>query len=337
MLDIFDTLCEINACVSPSGSEEAVSVAIAKVAAPFADSITTDALGNLIVKKNGKPGGKKIMLSAHMDSIGLVVTYIDDKGYIRFSNLGGINAPGLPGTPVRFGNGTRGVVAMEGKVKLADCKIQNLYIDIGVSSREEAEKYVKIADVAAFDTPAFRTGNCIVSPYLDNRISCVTLLRALELVSVSTPENELYFVFSVQEEVGTRGAQVAVFGLEPDLGLAVDVTRTGDTPEIAVPMACDAGGGAAVKIMDGSLICSPKLVAALEKCAETNNIKYQREILLNGGTDAGVMQRSKGGMHAGCISIPTRYIHSPQEMCCESDVADSAALIAAFVSAKIEL
>lgn len=337
MLDIFDTLCTLNACVSPSGREESIALAIMKIAAPYADSITTDALGNVIVKKHGKPGGKKIMLSAHMDSIGLIVTYIDDNGFIRFSNLGGIAPMGLPGTPVRFANGVRGVVALEGKAKLAEAKITNLYIDIGVSSREEAEKLVKITDVAVFDTPIFRAGKGIYSPYLDNRISCVTLLLALEEVSKTEPENELFFVFSTQEEVGTRGAQVAAFGLEPDLGLAVDVTRTGDTPDIAVPMACRCGDGAAVKIIDSSLICSPKLVAALEKCAEAKGIKYQREILMAGGTDAGAMQRSRGGIHSGCISIPTRYIHSPQEFCHESDVVDSANLIAAFVSAEIEL
>ena len=337
MLDLFETLKTLNACVAPSGREEPIARELARLAAPYADVIAADPMGNLIVTKHGAPGGRKIMLSAHMDSIGVIVTFIEENGFLRFHNLGGLSPVNLVGAPVRFANGTCGVVNLEGGVKIADAAIKNLFIDIGAGSREEAEQSVAIADVAVFDTPTRRCGKGVFSPYLDNRISCVTLLRALELLADRECKNELAFVFSTQEEVGTRGAMVAAFGIEPDIGLAVDVTRTGDTPEATPKMACACGDGAAVKIMDSSLICSPRLVAALERCADAAGIRWQREVLQAGGTDAGSIQRSRAGVHAGCISIPTRYIHSPQEYCDLDDVEECAKLIAAFVSGDAEL
>ncbi len=337
MLDIIETLKTLNANVSPSGRERDVSIAISKLAAPYADEVDVDRMGSLIVWKHGAPGGKRIMLSAHMDSIGVIVTYIEENGYLRFHNLGGLSVPNLIGVPVRFENGVCGVVNIEGGVKVADAALKNLFIDIGAKDRAEAEQMVAIADAAVYDTPTRKVGRGVASPYLDNRISCIVLLRALELLQGKECRNELAFVFSCQEEVGTRGAMTAAFGIEPDIGLAVDVTRTGDTPEATPKMACACGDGAAIKIMDGSLICSPRLVKALERCADAAGVRWQREVLQAGGTDAGSIQRSRAGVHAGCISIPTRYIHSPQEYCDLDDVEECAKLIAAFVSGDAEL
>ena len=153
----------------------------------------------------------------------------------------------------------KGVVAKDGKVEIKDLKINDLYIDIGAGSKEEAQKYVSVADVAVFASETYRVGQTrIVSPYMDDRIACVVLLKVLE--SIRDSKNDLYFVFSSQEEVGIRGAKTAAFSIEPDVGLAVDVTSTGDTPDMKVPMECSIGKGAAIKVMDASLICSPKIV-----------------------------------------------------------------------------
>ena len=341
MFDVFETITRLAAIHSPAGFETSISEAIAELATPYADEITVDALGNLIVYKKAdaeQSDGyepKKIMLSAHMDSIGMIITHIDDNGFLRFSNIGGLSPAALLNIPVEFANGTRGIVAKDGKTELKDLKINNLYIDIGASSKEEAQQCVSIADLAVFASETYRVGQTrIVSRYMDNRIACVVLLKVLE--SIRESKNDLYFVFSAQEEVGTRGAKTAAFNIEPDVGLAVDVTSTGDTPDIKVPMDCSLGKGAAIKVMDASLICSPKIVRALESKAKEYDVKYQFEVLQHGGTDAGSIQLSRSGAHAGAVSIPTRYIHSPQEMCDEEDVKAASALIGLFVADELE-
>jgi len=335
MLDLFETIKKLAAIHSPSGSETAVAEAIADIAAPYADEITRDTLGNLIIRRKGAEGGKKIMISAHMDSIGMIVTHIDDKGFLRFSNIGGLTPAVLLNVPVKFADGTRGVISKDGKAELKDLKLHHLYIDIGAKSREEAQRYVKVSDTAVYATETYRAGDTIVSPYLDDRIACVVLLMALQ--SIKETKNDLYFVFSAQEELGLRGARTAAFQIEPDIGIAVDVTGTGDTPEPKSHMDCALGKGAAIKIMDGSLVCSPAMVKAFEITAKQNDIPYQFEVLEQGGTDAGAIQLTKRGAHSAAISIPTRYVHTPQEMCSEQDVKSAAALLTLFAANEISL
>jgi len=341
MFDIFETLARLASVHSPAGFETPVAEAIAELAAPYADEIRTDALGNLIVCRKANAGNegsydpKKVMISAHMDSIGMIVTHVDDNGYIRFSNIGGLAPAVLLNVPVRFANGTRGVIAKEGKAEIKELSLGDLYIDIGASSKEEATKKVNIGDVAVYAAETYMVGEKrVVSPYLDDRIACVVLLMVLE--SVKESKNDLYFVFSAQEEVGTRGSKTAAFGIEPDVGLAVDVTSTGDIPEVDVPMQCSLGKGAAIKVMDASLICSPKVVRKLEQLAKEFDIKYQFEVLQRGGTDAGSIQLSRSGAYSGAVSIPTRYIHSPQEMCDLDDVRAAAALVGLFAANELD-
>jgi putative aminopeptidase FrvX len=333
MLDLFETIKKLAAVHSPSGSEEAVSAAIADIAAPYADEITKDALGNLIVFRKGAEGGRKIMVSAHMDSIGMVVTHIDEKGFLRFSNIGGLAPESLLNVPVKFANGTRGVISKEEKAGLKDLKLHELFIDIGAASREEASQMVRVSDTAVYATETLRQGDTIISPYLDDRIGCVVLLMALQ--SVRAPKNDLYFVFSVQEELGMRGAKTSAYGIEPDIGLAVDVTGANDTPGRKSHMDCAMGKGVAIKVMDSSLICSPRIVSALEQTAKENDIPYQFEVLERGGTDAGAIQLTRAGIRTGAISIPTRYIHGPQEMAHERDIRAAAALLSIFVANEI--
>lgn len=328
MSKVFDLWNEVGGAFGPSGREDAVREAIAAIAGEYIDDITTDALGNLICRKKGS--GKKVLFAAHMDSIGVVATYIDEKGFIRFSQVGGLFKGDLINIVVRFANGTRGVISYEEKTPFKDLTLDNLFIDIGAKDRADAEKKVQVGDFAVFEAPRFEQNGVLCGPYLDNRIGCVTLLRAME--QVGETDNDLYFVFTAQEEVGLRGAGAAAFAVEPDVAIAVDVTDTGDLPERKTPMAVDMGKGPAIKVMDRSVICTPAVCAALEQAAHDCGIATQREILQCGGTDTAALQKARAGVQAGAVSIPTRYIHSPSEMCAVDDVENAAKLLARFAA-----
>lgn len=331
MSKVFELWNEVGGAFGPSGREEAVREAIAAIAGAYIDDITTDALGNLICRKKGS--GKKVLFAAHMDSIGVVATYIDEKGFIRFSQVGGLFKGDLINITVRFANGTRGVISYEEKTPFKDLTLDNLFIDIGAKDRAQAETMVQVGDFAVFDAPRFEQNGVLCGPYLDNRIGCVTLLLAMEQLADAQADNDLYFVFTAQEEVGLRGAGAAAFAVEPDVAIAVDVTDTGDLPERKTPMAVDMGKGPAVKVMDRSVICTLAVCAALEQAAEDCGIATQREILQFGGTDTSALQKARAGVQAGAVSIPTRYIHSPSEMCAVGDVEDAAKLLARFAAA----
>ncbi|MDL2287785.1 M42 family metallopeptidase [Oscillospiraceae bacterium OttesenSCG-928-F05] len=329
MMELFELLKTLVSEPSPSGGEAAVRACIRALVEPVADTVEEDVMGNLIALKKAKnPGAKRVMLSAHMDSVGLIVTFIEEQGFLRFSNLGGVNPTALLHAPVRFANGTRGVIAKEDKVAVKDLKLHDLFIDIGAGNREAAEACVRVSDVALYATETVLQGDRVFSPYLDNRIGCAVLLDVFR--RLETPENDVYAVFSVQEELGLRGAQTVAFAVEPDVGLAIDVTRTGDTPGVKPKMACVLGGGAAIKVMDRSLICAPELVRGLERCAKAHGVPYQFEVLEAGGTDAGAIQRSRGGVLSGAVSIPARYIHAPVETVCMGDAQAAAELLRHF-------
>lgn len=326
MSKVFDLWNEVGGVFGPSGREDEVREAIAAIAGEYIDDVTTDALGNLICRKKGS--GKKVLFAAHMDSIGVVATYIDEKGFIRFSQVGGLFKGDLINIMVRFANGTRGVISYEEKTPFKDLTLDNLFIDIGAKDRADAEQQVQVGDFAVFEAPRFEQNGVVCGPYLDNRIGCVTLLRAME--QIGETDNDLYFVFTAQEEVGLRGAGAAAFAVQPDVAIAVDVTDTGDLPERKTPMAVDMGKGPTVKVMDRSVICTPAVCAALEQAAADCGVATQREILQFGGTDTAALQKARAGVQAGAVSIPTRYIHSPSEMCAVSDVEDAAKMLARF-------
>ena len=235
---------------------------------------------------------------------------------------------------MKFANGTRGVISYEEKTPLKDLTLDNLFIDIGAKNAEEARKLVQIGDFAVYEAPRFEQNGVLCGPYLDNRIGCVTLLLMMEQLADKEIENDLYFVFTAQEEVGLRGAGAAAFAVEPDAAIAVDVTDTGDLPEMKSAMAVELGKGPAVKVMDRSVICTPAVVDALEQAAKDCGVSAQREILLCGGTDTSVLQKARAGVQAGAVSIPTRYIHSPSELCAVSDVEDAAKLLAQYALRK---
>lgn len=331
-MDTLKTLQTINACHGPAGDESSVADAIEKLAAPYADKIKRDVMGNPIVRKKGS--GPKVMFAAHMDSIGFIVTHIDEKGFLRFGKVGGLRPNSCLHTPVRFKNGVRGVVSLDCGVEPKDMTLEDLYIDVGAKSREEAQGLVRIGDTAVFDGPAFAAGDRLVSPYMDDRIACVVLLKALETLGKS--DNDLYFVFTVQEELGLRGAKTAAYGIDPDYGVAVDVTWSDDELNPRHRGSSTAGGGAAIKVMDGSVICHPQMVKRLEELAVAREIPYQMDVIRQGGTDAGSIHLTRSGVYTGGVSIPCRYMHSPVEMVDARDVEACAGLVAAFAEAELE-
>ena len=323
----------MNAAFGPSGQEDSVAAVIAEMAKPYCDEITTDVMGNLICHKKGP--GKKIMFAAHMDSIGMMVTHVEKEGWLRFGKIGWIPEKEVLGTPVKFANGTKGVVYCnemedEGKVKPED-----LYIDIGANSADEAKKLVRPGDMCVYDTRSVMAmNNCIISSYTDNRSGCCVLLMTMELLKKSKSVNDLYFVFTTQEEVGLRGGKTAAFGIAPDYGIAVDVTGADNVPKSTHACSSSVGKGAAIKVKDSSVICSPAVNAILVALAEKKKIPYQMDVLTGGGTDAGVMNVTMDGVPTSGVSIPCKFCHCPQEMVSADDMDACARLCAAFAEYK---
>ena len=317
-----ELLKKISLIYAPSGREKGLTDFIKNEVKAFADEVYTDNLGNLIVHKKGS--GKKIMFAAHADEIGIVVTFIDENGYLRFSDVGGLYTKYLSGRRVMFANGTEGVIFTEPKNDKN--KLLNMYIDIGAKNKEEAEKSVNVGDMAVFCGGFTEQNGVIIGKALDNRAGCYALIEALKKVN---SKNDLYFVFTTQEEVGLRGARTAAYAIEPEFAIAVDVTDTGDTPK-SENVAMKLGDGAAIKVMDYSVICDSEVKNTLISLAETKKIKHQLEVMTEGGTDAGVIHFARGGVKTGGISIPTRYIHSPSEMIAKSDLEAVIELVAAF-------
>ncbi len=232
---------------------------------------------------------------------------------------------------VMFENGTRGVVYFETeKKKMSEAGMAELFIDIGAKTREEAEAKVELGDVAVYAPHFFEMGRLISCGALDDRLCCAI---AAEAFNTMKTEHDVYAVFTVQEEVGCRGAGAAAYAIEPDLCIALDVTLTGDTPKCAL-MSVAVGNGPTIKVMDSSVIVPVCVRDFLKKCAEQESIPYQYEVLRAGGTDTSAVQRTKDGVLAGCISVPTRYVHSPVETADMDDIEDAVKLLKAALAQK---
>lgn len=314
----------------PSGFETDVTDKIIALIKDYVDDFYVDTLGNLIAHKKGN--GKTVMFSAHTDEIGVVITHIDKNGFLRFDRVGGLNTLTLLGNRVRFANGVIGVIGRE-KGTLKDFAIDKMFIDIGAESREQAKEQVSIGDFAVFHREFTDLGNRVVAKSMDDRIGCVVLIEAIR--KLNKTNHDLYFVFSTQEEVGLRGARTAAYGIEPDLGIALDVTMTGDTPE-APRMDVSLGSGAAIKVKDSSLIAHPKVKELLIRLAEEKKIDYQLEVLPAGGTDAGAIHLTKEGVPSGTISIPCRYVHTVSEMVDVRDVKNCIDLVLAVIQDQLD-
>jgi tetrahedral aminopeptidase len=322
------------------GREEQVREIVRREMEPLVDEITVDALGSVIGIKKGS-GGPKVMLAAHMDEIGFMVKYIDDNGFIRLQNVGGFDPRVLPAQRVRVH--TRDGDVLIGALQLASKpihllqaseikapKLTQLFVDVGLTADEVNEK-VDIGDMVTLDRSLVRAGNNLMSRAMDDRINVFVMLETLR--HLGEHECDVIAVATTQEEVGLRGARTAAYGIDPDIGIALDVTVGGDTPGVdKQDRVTKLGEGVAIKAFDSSHIPNYKLVRHFRDIAEKHEIKHQIEILSRGGTDAGPMQQNRAGVPVITISMPTRYLHTVNEMVSLDDMTAAVQLLTAYLA-----
>lgn len=327
-----DLLCKLVNTYGPSGNEEKIRDFIKSQVSDYVDEINVDSLGNLIVRKSGT--GKKIMVAAHMDQIGLMITDIDDKGFLRFTNLGGISALISLGQKVVFENGIHGVISCEPLNDIKELKLEKMYIDIGALDEKDAKEKVNIGDICIYDTQFIENENFIISKCLDDRVGCFVAIETIKELKDS--DNDIYFVFTTQEEVGLRGAKTAAYSINPDIGIAIDVTGSGDTPK-AKRFAVGLNKGTAIKVKDNSILTHPRVKKLMINIAEQNNIPYQLEVLEHGGTDSGSIHLTREGIPSGVISIPTRNVHSLTEIVAKNDIINSKKLLIRLLQSDLNI
>lgn len=321
--------------VGPSGYETQVRELVMEEVKDYVDSWKVDPLGNLITRKSKKgKDGLTIMLAAHLDEIGLMVTHVDDNGYARFTQLGFLFPINVTAGRVQFLNGPKGVIGLDASndsIYKTD-GLNKMFIDLGVDNKADCP--VGIGDVAAMTRRFEDFGDRLVSKSMDDRIGVAVLIETLKQLK-NTP-HEVVGVFTVQEEVGTRGATPAAYDVDPDIAIAIDVCPTGDTPKSKTNQ-IKLGNGPAIKIRDAGMLADPAVIAWMEAGAKQAKLPSQREILLRGSTDARAMQLVRGGVPAGCVSIPCRYVHSPSEMVDYNDVQNAVKLLVHLLSKPVKL
>ncbi|MEM9950747.1 MAG: M20/M25/M40 family metallo-hydrolase [Chloroflexota bacterium] len=334
---MFDLIKKLTEAWGPSGYEHQIRALIKEEVADLADEVTVDGMGNLICRMGDIGNGKKVMIAAHMDEIGVMATYAEPNSkYLRFSNIGGLLYTSLHGNRVKFEDGTIGVIAVHdafGKGRSSANSVDSFYIDV---QDDSGEMTIQAGNPAGFWRETQQRGNRIIAKSLDDRIGCVVAIETMRKIKATGTPNEVYFVFTTQEEVGLRGAKAAAFGVDPDIGIALDVTGTGDEIH-GRKMAVKLGGGAAIKVIDTSLIVPKPIVDWMVDRAEADGIDYQLELLTGGGTDAGAIQTTHAGVPSGCISIPTRFLHTTSETVDLSDVQACVDLLAGLLENDISL
>ena len=326
-------LAEICEIPGAPGFEKGVRELVTSHIKDHVDRLETDNMGNLIAFKKGR-SDKKVMVAAHMDEIGFIVKYIDDQGFCHFHTLGGFDPKTLTSQRVIVHGkkdligvmGSKPIHIMKPEERNKAPKIDDYFIDLGLSA-EEVKELVPIGSPVTRDRQLIEMGDCVNCKSIDNRVSVYILIEVLR--KIKDPACDVYGVFTVQEEVGIRGANVASLKIQPDYGLGLDTTIAFDTPGASgKEKVTELGKGTGIKIMDASAICDVRMVAFLKKVAEERNIPWQPEILTAGGTDtAGIQRMTAGGAITGAISIPTRHIHSVIEMAHKSDISASINLL----------
>jgi len=331
-------LAEICEIAGAPGFEYRVRNLVKKELKDIADEMYTDKMGNLIAIKKGKSSEKRIMTAGHMDEIGFIVTHIDDRGFIRFHTLGGFDPKTLTAQRVIIHGkkdfigvmGSKPIHVMSPADRAKKLKTTDFFIDLGLP-KEEVEKYISIGDSITRQRELIEMGNCVNVKSIDNRVAVFIQVEAMRELKDKEVPYDVYFVYTVQEEVGIRGAVVAAHHINPDFGIAIDTTIAYDVPgSVKHEQITRLGEGTAIKIMDSASICDTRMVAFMKNIANENNIKWQPEILTAGGTDTAGMQRmSTDGVIAGAISIPTRNIHQVIEMADKDDIRASIDLLKA--------
>jgi putative aminopeptidase FrvX len=329
-------------CETPGapGFEQEIRKLVVDEVHPYVDELSVDSMGNILAVKRGK-SRKRVMVAAHMDEIGFIATHIDDEGFVRFHTLGGFDPKTLTAQRVIIHGkkdligvmGSKPIHLMKPEERGKQVPITDYFIDLGMP-KEEVEKYITIGDPITRERELIEMGDCVNSKSIDNRVSVFILIETLKALKDATLPYDLYGVFTVQEEVGLRGAISAAHHINPDFGFGLDVTIAFDVPGAqAHEMVTRLGKGAAIKIMDGSVISDYRMVDYLKKLATKHQIKWQPEILPAGGTDtAGVQRYGKNGSIAGAISIPLRHIHQTIELANKQDIADCIELLKVAVS-----
>jgi len=340
-MTIVETLEELSNALGVAGREEEVRSLMKKFLKPHVDEVAEDKLGNIIGVKKGKKNAPKVMLAAHMDEIGLLVKTISKEGFLQFMKIGGIDDRVLLAQKVMVCTekghlhgiiGSRPPHIQKEEERKRVLTWDELFIDIGAGSRQEAEKMgVKIGDVVGFDIKFARIGkNIVIGKAFDDRVACSVMIEAMK--GLAKTECTVYAVGTVQEEVGLRGAATSAFGIDPDFGIAIDVTVAGDTPGVKdVEAPVKMNKGPSVTVADSGLIVHPKVLRLITDAAKENKIPYQLETGLPGSTDAARMSLTRSGVPSGVISIPTRYIHSPTSMLSLKDAELAAKLTIAAV------
>lgn len=321
-----ELLKELTQAWGVAGRESRVREIIKREVAPFADEMLTDAMGNLIVLKKGSGGGKKIMLAAHMDELGFQVKKIEPDGRIRVYKVGWVWTSSIYNDKVIFQNGVVGVVGCVGNIEDAHNDSGKLFIDIGCTSKEDTEKYVKVGDYCGFIGPYYELQNGrVCAKSFDDRAGCYMLIEVLKR-NDGKRANDIYYVFTVQEEVGCRGAVTAAERINPDIGISIDISPDHFYPS-DLEGANAVGEGVGVKLGDPSAMLDEYLVNEMIACCEENHIKYQRDVMDRGGTDNSSMNRSNYGVRVAAISVITRYPHSQSSILSKDDLLGAVDLL----------
>jgi endoglucanase len=340
-LELLSELCRTGGA---PGREERIRAIVRREMKPLSDRVEVDRLGNLIAvrgprgRKGGKGKPRRVMLSAHMDEISLMVTHVEESGFLRFTTLGGFDPKTLAAQRVVV-HGRKDVIGLIGTkpshIMSEDEKkkvppIESFFIDLGLP-KAKVEKLVRVGDLVTRERDFVEVGDSVSTKSLDDRVGVFVMIEGVRKARAHGVE--VLAVATTQEEIGIRGALVAAQHLQPDLGIALDVTLANDVPGARSSEAVTRlGRGTAIKIMDSSVVCDFRIVDALRDVAERKGIPHQLEVLPKGGTDTAAIQRAGQGAPAGCISIPCRYVHSVIEMCHKKDIQASIDLLAAFLA-----
>ena len=330
-IPLLKKICEI---AGAPGFEQRVRKLVIEEIKNYVDEYSIDNLGNLTAIKRGKSSAKKVMIAAHMDEIGFIVTHIDDNGFVRFHTLGGFDPKTLTAQRVII-HGTKDLIGVMGSKPIHVMsaaertkvpKTTDYFIDMGMS-KEKVEKHISVGDSITRQRELIEMGDCVNCKSIDNRVSVFILIETLK--RLKDFPYDVYGVFTVQEEVGIRGAQVAAMQIQPDFGFGLDTTIAYDVPGAAAhERITELGKGAAIKIMDSQTICDYRMVRYMKEIAAKKKLTTQVEILPAGGTDTmGVQRSTPGGSIAGAVSIPTRHIHQVIEMANKDDIKQSIELL----------
>jgi len=343
VIETLELLERLSNAFGVAGFEGEVRGIIEDLIRPYVDEMRVDALGNLIAVREGG-SDFRLMLDAHMDEIGFMVSYIEKEGFLRFAPIGGWDARIVPSHAMvvltRDGQKLRGVIGtapphiLTQEEREKPFKIEELFVDVGAGSREEVEGLgIRIGSPAVISYPFERlNGHVVAGKALDDRVGCALLIKTLEALRDEELDVTVVANFAVCEEVGLRGARTAAYQIEPDLALALEGTVAADVPGISGPRrTTQLGKGPAITVADRTLIVEPKLVEALTRVAEEEKIPYQYKHPIFGGTDAGAIQQARGGVLVGVISVPCRYIHSPFSVMRLDDFENAVRLTVSFV------